>query len=189
MSGAIEKKIFSFYLYSSSKGTLLLGDYDESHYQGELAWLRARGFHQWEVPIESAIIGDTEYDAGTAGAILDSGSNMILCPHSFFSVLVEKTGARRLLSHLWEIDCSMRRQMPTLAFVLDGIQFNVRPSEYIMTDAEHRCILQVVPYNGGTSNYKFWILGEPFLRAYYTVFDAENDLIGIAHIARSKEYN
>lgn len=182
--GAIKRRLFSVHLYSSSKGTLLFGDYKESHYDGELTWLSTSGFHQWEVILNSALIDDTEYDTGLAGAILDTGSNMILCPHSFFNALVDKTGARRLLNHLWEIDCSKRRHMPTLGFILDGYNFTIRPSDYIMTDMEHRCVLQLVPYNGGTINYKFWILGEPFLRAYYAVFDADKDQIGLARIAK-----
>lgn len=183
-AGEIERKLFSVHLFSPRRGTLLLGDYKDSHYYGDLTWLQTSGYHQWEVRLDSALIGDTEYDAGAAGAILDTGTNMILCPHSFFNALVDRTQARRLMNHLWEVDCSRTRHMPKLGFILEGARFSIWPSEYILKDKEDRCVLQLVPYNGGSINYKFWILGEPFLRAYYAVFDAKEGQIGLAPIAK-----
>lgn len=51
-------------------------------------------------------------------------------------------------------------------------------SDYIMEvllDRKPACVLAIAPINRG-----FWVLGDIFLRRYYTVFDATEKRIGLA---------
>lgn len=180
----IDEQIFSFYFETLTKGALTLGYYDEKYYNGELNWLRtssgSRGHNQWEIRLDNFLIGNDEHDVGRAKAILDSGSNMILMPQAYFKKLTESLGARRRMSHLWEIECSSRRSLPSIGFILDGVEFTMTPSDYTIMDEDRTCILSIVPYSGAMGGKSYWILGDPFLRKYYSVFDAERNKIGLA---------
>lgn len=180
--GIIEEQIFSFYFESLTKGVLTLGYYDEKYYSGELKWLDTvrYGRNQWEVRLGAFMISKDELEVGRSKAILDSGSNMILMPNEHFNELAYSLNARRRMNHLWEVDCSNRSRLPSISFTLDGIEFTMSPSDYTIMDEDRRCVLSIVPYNGSVGSTNYWILGDPFLRKYYSVFDAEKEQIGLA---------
>jgi len=73
-------------------------------------------------------------------------------------------------------DCSNGEEtaLPDITFTLGGQPFALSWKHYIAREKQN-CFSLVVPTNSETD-----ILGLPFLRAYYTLFDAENYQVGLA---------
>ena len=66
------------------------------------------------------------------------------------------------------------KALPDMIFTMQGHNFTITPKHYIHKSGE-LCHAMVMMTTG-----KLDYLGYPFLRAYYTVFDAEKDHIGFA---------
>ncbi|KAJ2853099.1 aspartic proteinase precursor, partial [Coemansia asiatica] len=62
--GHVKKPMFSFYLSDTNKGDsegeMVLGGYNEKHFEGELQWADVRRKGYWEVDLEKVKFGDDE---------------------------------------------------------------------------------------------------------------------------------
>lgn len=182
-SGQISDMIFSFYFDSFNKGTLLLGAYTQRHYIGELYWIPTiAGRHLWEIPMAALHVASQRYNLSDHGAIVDTGSSVIMCPEKFLDKLVAVLDAypAKGLVNSYEINCGSVDQLPTVYFVLGNRRFGLKPEDYIIEDFGNRCILSFHSFMSSGIGRTTWILGFPFLQAYYSVYDAENGQIGLA---------
>lgn len=130
----------------------------------------------------------------SCGAIVDSGTSLIAAPPSAH-LLVSRLRA------MIKSDCSNVASMPTLEFHLDGKLMRLPPAAYIMAvrhrmwdnstirrtlmnnarpNAMFKCQAAFMNINKESSHGPVWILGMPFLRYYYTVFNRAAKQIHVA---------
>merc|ERR550537_1332819 len=79
-------------------------------------------------------------------------------------------------------DCSNVKSLPTLTFTFGGHDFDLEPDFYVIRvkdpkSGQEQCQLGMQGINAGVP---IWILGDPFLRKYYTTWDAEQNRVGFA---------
>jgi len=55
------------------------------------------------------------------------------------------------------------------------------PENYLKDYGRGRCILLIKPELGATKD--LWLMGDPFLRTYYSIYDMENYRIGLVGLA------
>jgi len=87
----------------------------------------------------------------------------------------------------WEIgkvneDCSGIDKLPTMSFSIGGKDFDLEPEFYVIQVPDPKsgktvCQLGLQSMNAGLP---LWMLGDTFLRKYYTVWDAEQKRVGFA---------
>ena len=65
--------------------------------------------------------------------------------------------------------------LPDIAFTFGNSRFPISPQHYIYK-CSNRCIVLMAEGNNGSQ----YVLGIPFMRAYYMLFDADNYQIGLA---------
>jgi hypothetical protein len=75
---------------------------------------------------------------------------------------------------------------PSLYLYIEGSYLEVRPETLVLTEMplgrnKQQCVLTIME-----SPYDFWILGDTFLRNYFTIFDEDSDRIGFVPHINSK---
>lgn len=115
----------------------------------------------------------------SCGALIDSGTSLLTLPRS--ASFITDALKRKVKS-----DCSNLDQLPTLYFELDGAEVILPPRAYIFKVADlnggFQCKGAFMRVDKESQFGEVFILGMPFLRYYYTVFDRANKQV---HIARS----
>ena len=106
--------------------------------------------------------------------VVDTGTSILTGPSKKINPLIAQIGPVNT-------NCSNVDALPTLSFSLGGKDLPLEPSFYVLKVkddatgvAECQLGMQALDQLG------LWILGDPFLRKYYTVFDREEDRVGFA---------
>lgn len=87
------------------------------------------------------------------------------------------------------IDCDKVPSLPNLEIVAGGHNLTLTPDEYVLkltADGESECISGFVGLDFPPQMGDFWILGDPFMRSYYTKFDFERSRVGFAKAVHNK---
>jgi len=177
----VAQPVFSTYLSSQGRNTsvLVLGGIDDDYYTGSINYVG--------LSIIQPLLG---YWLITGTDIKSNGTSLGICP---FCLLVVDTGTsiitgppgyvEPLIAAVGTVnpDCSNRDKLPTISFTINGIDMTLTPEFYVIfTDdgtGKMTCQLGIEEADIGLP---FWILGDPFLRQYYTIFDRGQNQVGFA---------
>ncbi len=180
----IKKKIFSFYFNNNdeSLSQVHLGGINSTKFAGKVYFADVISKDYWEIKIDSISYGNKKLnicEEKLCTAIVDTGTSMIAGPTDFIQSL-EK------LSYV-QPDCSNFDLLANLRFEINGMFFNLDPEFYTfkyklqLTDRDYRCFNAYMTINALSNEKKVTLLlGIPFLKKYYTVFDRDNMRIGFA---------
>jgi saccharopepsin len=177
----VDSPVFSFRLGSSEEdgGEAIFGGIDESCYEGELAYVPVRREAYWEVELEQIAFGDEFLELENTGAAIDTGTSLIVLPTDIAEMLNTQIGARRSWNGQYQVDCATIPKLPTLSFYFDGKAYPLKGSDYIL-DVQGTCISSFTGMDINLPGGALWIIGDVFLRKYYTVYDLEQSAIGFA---------
>lgn len=133
-----------------------------------------------------------EVSNGSAPAIFDTGSNVIIAPLNLYAafkkIFFKEHLEKGTCSNLYDSDNSkgfkcadeviITGEFPKIHLLFDNdITYELSIDDLFYSDYEgkiFRIIFSNVPGNG-------WLLGQPFLKQYHMVFDHEDDSVGIYH--------
>lgn len=187
--GALNSPVFSFYLSSQQSsqngGEVIFGGVDSNLYTGQIYWSPVTQELYWQIGIEEFLIGGQASGWCSQGcqAIVDTGTSLLTVPQQYMSVLLQATGAQEDQYGQFSVDCSSIQNLPTLTFIINGVQFPLPPYFYILNNNGY-CIVGVEPtYLPSQNGQPLWILGDVFLRAYYSIYDMGNNRVGFATAA------
>lgn len=111
-------------------------------------------------------------------AIVDTGTSLIAGPTVQVSLIAIKLGAKPFLKGEFLISCDTSK-LPDLHFMINGKTYSLSPSEYVINSGKV-CLLAMIAIDIPKPNGPLWILGDIFIRKYYTIFDMENKKVGFA---------
>lgn len=111
-------------------------------------------------------------------AIIDSGTSLIGVPPN--AAVMVKTLIKRI-----KYDCSNLDELPDLVFFIGGKRFALPARAYtvhfgLVNGKPSRCLPAFTDVSMSLKGANIWILGLPFLRHFYTVFDRAGPSIYVA---------
>ncbi|NXK53873.1 PEPA protein, partial [Chauna torquata] len=181
--GLLSQDLFSIYLTPDERNGsfVLFGGIDDTYFTGNLTWIPLSAQTYWQIKVDSI----TMYGRPIAcpygcQAIVDSGTSLLAGPNPGVSNIQYEIGARRSASGLYMVSCSFIQRLPDIVFVIAGTQFPLPPQAYIRQLEDGSCMSGFRTYTLSTATGKLWILGDIFLRRYYSVFDRANSMVGLA---------
>jgi hypothetical protein len=171
--GLVDSSQFGLFLGATdgSVGELTLGGYDSSKFSGSLSWIPLISESYWEVELDGLSLGGTRMTNATK-AVLDSGTSIMAGPSDDVAALAAAVGATPfpLRPSEYTIDCSLIPNLPVVAINLGGLQFTLTGAEYVL-DVEGVCLFGFTGVDIPEPRGPLWIMGDVFIRKYYTVFD------------------
>jgi hypothetical protein len=179
--GIISEPVFSVYLdhENTEDSFVLFGGNAIDYYTGNLSyvdiqqWEKKWPYNFWLIDFEKISIGSTAVREcggihGSCRAIVDTGTTVIAGPDWQVKDLIKKIGTVAP-------DCSNIDTLPIITWTINGVNFPLSPKVYVikeeMDDGSFACELgiesmQTTPFDGTP-----WILGDPFLRQYFSLWD------------------
>lgn len=184
--GLLDQNVFSFWLGDTNKngegGVATFGGVDESHYKGKIHYAPIRRKGYWEVELESFKFGDEEMELEGTGAAIDTGTSLIALPSDIADIINKEIGAKKGWNGQATLDCALVPNLPEIKFTFAGKEFGLKGEDYTL-NVQGQCIsaftgLDIPPPAG-----PIWIIGDSFLRRWYTVYDLERNAVGFAESA------
>eukprot|EP00529_Nitzschia_sp_RCC80_P021258 CAMPEP_0113521824 /NCGR_PEP_ID=MMETSP0014_2-20120614/44858_1 /TAXON_ID=2857 /ORGANISM="Nitzschia sp." /LENGTH=413 /DNA_ID=CAMNT_0000419833 /DNA_START=41 /DNA_END=1282 /DNA_ORIENTATION=- /assembly_acc=CAM_ASM_000159 len=175
----VDQPIFSFYLGDNGPGELTFGGYDSSKFEGELQSVKLDAATYWQITLDSVKAGDySEESSDKITAIVDSGTSLITGPKAEISKIAAAVGATPNIMGEYTIDCKNLDEIPDIVFTIGGNDYTV-PGKKAVIQAQGTCLFAFMGMDFPAPGPQ-WILGDVFMREYYTVFNYVDKTIAFA---------
>jgi len=167
--GKIKEASFSFYLSNKEGNTsrLVLGGMNTNYFTGSIKYYPLVEENFYLIAFDGFKIGEKKIDA--TRAILDTGTSLIVGPSHIIHPVIDTIGDVS--------DCNTNKTRPNVSIVLSGDEYVLTPEDYILNDPNYGCVLLFEEQDFGQD---LVILGDTFLKKYYTLFDMTHNQVGIA---------
>ncbi|KAJ8403463.1 hypothetical protein AAFF_G00352350 [Aldrovandia affinis] len=188
----VEEPVFAFYLSRNSErgSEVVFGGTDPSHYTGEIHWVPVAQDSHWQLVFEGFEVNhqSTGWCQTGCSAIVDTGTSLLACPPQYVDGLHRMLGGYKDQSGHYVFDCGIVSSLPVLTFVMNGAHLHLDSSTYVLREEDSNGN----PYcrsgiEGSHQAYRnglpYWVLGDVFLRQFYSVFDQGNARVGFATLA------
>ncbi|KAM9319226.1 gastricsin-like [Gastrophryne carolinensis] len=176
--------IFSVYM-SSQSGQIIFGGVDNNLYSGQIQWAPVTQEVYWQIGIDAFSVNGqaTGWCSQGCQAIVDTGTSPLTIPQQYMGTLLQNMGAQQGQGGQFYVNCNNLQNLPTISFTINGVQFPIPPSGYVLQNNGY-CIVSVEEtYLPSQNGQPLWILGDVFLRQYYSVYDMRNNRVGFAQAA------
>ena len=193
----LDEPVFAFYLGDAKDddSEVTFGGVNTDHYEGKMTNIPLRRKAYWEVDLDSISFVDAKAELDSTGVILDTGTSLIVLPSTLAELLNKEMGAKKGYNGQYTIECDKRATLPDLTFELSGYNFSITAYDYIL-EVQGSCISTFTPMVRSSSCHvtsftninqdipeptgPLAILGDAFLRKWYSVYDLGNNSVGLA---------
>ena len=91
----------------------------------------------------------------------------------------KEIGAKKGYNGQYTVDCNKRDELPDMSFTLTGHNFTIGPYDYIL-EVQGSCISSFFGMDIPEPAGPLAILGDAFLRKWYSVYDLGTNSVGLA---------
>ncbi|ORY07604.1 peptidase A1 [Basidiobolus meristosporus CBS 931.73] len=181
----LDEPVFSVWLNGKytegSGGELLFGAIDRNRYSGDISYFPVVREGYWEIKLDGAQIKNSRIPSVARTAAIDTGTSLIVMPTEDANSINAMIGGKPFQDGLYSIPCNGTR--PTVNIVFDGQLFPISSEEYTVDLGDGTCVTGFAGNDMGFEN--MWIVGDVFLRVWYSIFNFENKQVGIAKALHS----
>ncbi|XP_042330511.1 cathepsin D-like [Sceloporus undulatus] len=204
----LKENVFSFQLCNTKKltpqakgGEVIFGGINHNAYEGELHYIPVSRKAYWQIKMDKISVDKKSGEKkswpwkwfdkdesiqickdGCQG-IVDTGTSLITGPSKEIRALHEALGASHAFGGQYLMDCDKLSELPNVTFQLAGKPYTLTPQDYTLQVSQagvSTCISGFMSLDIPKPVGPLWILGDVFLRRYYSVFDRDHDRIGLA---------
>jgi len=180
--GLLDEPVFAFYLGDTNNGEeseATFGGVNKDHYTGKMTNIPLRRKAYWEVDLDAITFGDATAELDNTGVILDTGTSLIALPTTLAELLNKEMGAKKGYNGQYTVECDKRDSLPDMSFTLSGYNFTITPYDYIL-EVQGSCISSFMGMDFPEPVGPLAILGDAFLRKWYSVYDLGKGTVGLA---------
>ena len=182
---------FAFY-YSKlpvQESALFLGGPDPAFYTGEITWTPVKKQFYWEIRLHDILVdgqkmGLCDDTVDGCKIVFDTGTSLVAGPSDDVSSLLERLNI--------DSGCGNYKHLPTLTFKIGDGEFHLTPDDYVLESTENEndddagsaskyCKPGFMPLDVPPPRGPLWILGDLFMRKFYTIFDRSENRVGVAN--------
>merc|ERR1711897_19211 len=158
----VQQPIFSFYL----------GD--------NVTYVKLDKATYWQIKMDSVTAGDDLVITGDDGisAIVDSGTSLMTGPKADVAKIARSIGAKPNIMGEYTINCDDIDDVPDIVFTIDNKPYTI-PGKSAIIQSQGTCLFAFMGLDFPPPGPQ-WILGDVFMREYYTVFNYLDQSIGFA---------
>eukprot|EP00444_Apocalathium_aciculiferum_P000893 CAMPEP_0183412588 /NCGR_PEP_ID=MMETSP0370-20130417/21122_1 /TAXON_ID=268820 /ORGANISM="Peridinium aciculiferum, Strain PAER-2" /LENGTH=228 /DNA_ID=CAMNT_0025595709 /DNA_START=7 /DNA_END=693 /DNA_ORIENTATION=+ len=180
--------VFAVYLGRDIDGEaeITFGGVRKERMASALTWMPVYEEGYWQFQISDVLINGKsinmckKYGQRQCQGVLDTGSSLMMGPENDVALILKELSFERDT----QISCTKDQKFPNLGFVIGGKTFEMEADDYMdrTTDGQQAnmsCWAHLMPLHD-TGRGPIFVLGMPFLRAFYTAYDVKNKKIGIA---------
>ncbi|KAK9685600.1 aspartic proteinase precursor [Basidiobolus ranarum] len=186
--GQLDQPIFSVWLNNkyteASGGELLFGATDKNRYTGTIDYFPVVREGYWEIEIDGTQINDLLVPTVARTAAIDTGTSLIVMPKEDADSINEMIGGKPFQDGLYSIPCNGTG--PTVNLIFGGLLFPIRSEEYTVDIGDGACVTGFAGNDMGFDD--MWIVGDVFLRVWYSVFNFERKQVGFGKAVQSSAF-
>lgn len=178
--GLVQDHSFSFYLTQSGSqvrgSKLVLGGINPAYAAEAFTYHDLKSEDYWLINVASFRIGGVTAATNLNG-IVDTGTSVIVANRNIVAKILLVIGA------VQQIDCAKIPSLPSLVFTIDGKAYQLPPQMYILQVTmfqQTQCIVGVMGLDFPASFGETVIMGDAFIKYYYTHFDVAGKRVGFA---------
>jgi len=181
----VDSPVFAFWLsqHDGHDGELMLGGYNQAHVGSPVAWTPLISESYWEFQLESLTMSGKPITTATK-AVLDTGTSIMAGPVKDVQALAAALGAIPIIirPNEWLIDCKRIPSLPDLSIGIGGQTYTLKGSDYVIDieDLHQECLFGFTGIDIPSPRGPLWIMGDVFLRKYYSIYDYGTGRIGLA---------
>ncbi|OMJ78443.1 hypothetical protein SteCoe_21726 [Stentor coeruleus] len=188
LAGKITSKQFAMYInfrdfkghgYGSPSSNLMIGSSNITKYSSNPSIIYNFPispidsiYEFWQVNSFTVKFGTFELSTGTQ-AIFDSGTSLILSPPGFLDTAISALSSLGLVCAVTDYStivckCKDRKILPDLEFTYNSQTVSIPQNRLYLCDDK---VCEMLVQEGSDV---FWLLGDVFLRQYYTIYNMDN---------------
>lgn len=189
------KPLFAVYLGRriEDEAEITFGDVRPERAASAFTWVNVSEEGYWQFQFSDFLVDGKstklcdKYGDRKCQGVLDTGSSLMMGPEDDVNALL---ALLTFHDNNTQENCSVGKKYPKMSFVIGGKTFDMDSADYM--DRAHdpslpkdvdTCWAHMQPV-GDTGRGPIFVLGMPFMRAFYTAYDAAEKRIGIALAAK-----
>lgn len=172
-----DDRSFSFFLSNTDGDSyLVMPGTDDSLYTGELIYHDVIEKKYWSLNLTTIKVGDTIVpNVDEYKGVIDSGTSLIVGSNEIIDPILAKIG---------KIDatCANLTGLPDVTFTFDELEYTLSSDDYVVKVTalgQTQCVLGIAA-SAFPTGFNYLIIGDVFMRKFYSHFDKNNDRVGFA---------
>ncbi|TPX49686.1 hypothetical protein SeLEV6574_g01315 [Synchytrium endobioticum] len=185
----LDNPIFSVWLNTNGDdngGEIVFGGMDKDHYKGGITWAPVIRKGYWEVELQNVSMAGKPLGFATNRAAIDTGSSLFALPTAEADIINQLIGGKRNMNGQYIVDCAAINSLPELGIKFGGKEFPLQGKDYVLRVSAgpigggDQCVSGFMGLDIPAPAGPLWIVGDVFLRKYYTAYDLGKARVGFA---------
>ncbi len=174
------EKTFSFFLsHKPADSYMVLPGIDERFMKEDFTFHTVTEKKYWSLNMPTVKIGGVTVPGklgdGQIKGVMDTGTSIIASTFEVVEPMLDMIGEVKE-------DCSNIDELPTIDFQFDDRVYPLGPEDYVLkvtVFGQSACVNGIMGLDA-PDGFDYLIIGDSFLRKYYSFYDLENDRVGLA---------